>query len=257
MQVRRDRLLAIDVGNTSVDFCLFKDGRMSGRTRLTTGKDWKAFTRKIRPYRNRILGCVVSSVVPAVMPSLKRALAREIRVTPHVIGENIRVPISNRYRKPKQVGSDRLVNALAGFTTYGGPLLIIDFGTALTFDLINRRGDYLGGVIMPGPQIWLDSLAERTALLPRMVLHDPIRKTPALPGRTTEESVRAGALFGYAVLCEGMITHFKKQYGRRVRVMACGGQAKMIARYCKQIRYVDDTLTLRGLYLTYTKRVIR
>jgi type III pantothenate kinase len=250
----KDKILAIDIGNTSTDFCLFKKGKMTCRSRLETGKGWEPLLKRIRPDRAHIKGIIISSVVPSVVPSLKYLLRKVTQINPFVVGQNIKVPIINRYRRPKQVGQDRLVNAYAGIKNYGGPLLIVDFGTALTFDVVSQKGEYLGGVIMPGLRVWLDGLAERTALLPKITLKGR-PKVLALPGRTTYESMQSGVFLGFSDMCDGMVLRIRKKYGQKVRVIACGGQAELCVSYCKEISYVDSSLTLKGLYLIYTHKI--
>ena len=166
-----------------------------------------------------------------------------------IVGETIRCPIPNRYRNPKEVGQDRLVNAYAVLKQYGAPAIIVDFGTAITVDLVSKKGEYLGGVIAPGMGISLEALNEKTALLPRVRLNPP----PSLLGKDTEGSILSGAFHGFASLCDGLIAKLRKKYGFRIKSIVTGGHSYIISSYCKEIDYVNPHLTLEGLRLIFEK----
>jgi type III pantothenate kinase len=241
------------VGNTSTSFGIFQGKKLVKRAYSSTrdqSKKLKSLLGRSHPF---IQAVVVSSVVPRLLPKLKAQLRHSLQVELFVVKENIQVPIRNRYRNPKEVGSDRLVNALAGFRAFGGPLLVIDFGTALTFDWVNQRGDYMGGLIMPGMEIWLDALFERTALLPRIQIPLKMKKGP-LPGRSTRESIQLGALCAYAAMVDGLISLFQKQMGKRCKVVACGGRARRALQFTKRVHLIDLDLTLKGLNMLYFER---
>ena len=165
---------------------------------------------------------------------------------PGVLGEDIQAPVINRYRIPSQVGQDRLVNAAAAYEWYGGPAVIVDFGTAVTLDLVSRRREYLGGFIVPGLEVALAALAERTALLPRVGLKRP----KEFLGRDTRSSILSGLFHGYGAMCDGLVTRMKARYAPRARVVATGGHARLMAPFCRTLQVVNPDLTLQGLELT-------
>jgi type III pantothenate kinase len=159
------------------------------------------------------------------------------------------VPIKNLYRKPKQVGQDRLVNAYAGVILYGAPLIVVDFGTAITFDAVSKNKEYLGGMILPGLDISLHSLAERTALLPKIKLNKP----KEFIGRDTKDSILSGVVYGFAALTDDLTQRIKNRIGKSAKVIGTGGNIKLIRRYCRNIDKVDRDLTLKGLNLIYNR----
>ena len=249
-------LLALDVGNTSITVGLLRGGRLAGRGQIATGKPGvageyrkglKRLLRELKVPPGRIEGVVISSVVPRATAALKTALRGLVRPKPLVMGENVKAPVINRYRVPRQVGQDRLVNAAAARAFYGGPAIVVDFGTAVTIDLVSRRGEYMGGLIVPGLEIALEALADRTALLPRIGLTPPRE----FLGRDTRTSMSSGLFHGYGALCDGLVASMKRLHAPRARVIATGGHARMIAPFCRSIRVVDPDLTLRGLCLIY------
>jgi type III pantothenate kinase len=190
---------------------------------------------------------IVSSVVPKATVSLKRALRSLGFPRPLVLGETIQAPVINRYRIPSQVGQDRLVNAAAAYFLYGGPAIVVDFGTAVTIDLVNRGREYLGGLIVPGMEIALEALSSRAALLPKIKLTPPRE----LLGRDTVSSMKAGLFHGYGLLCDGIVHRLKAKYAPKAKVIATGGHARLIAPFCRTVQVVNRELTLRGLELTY------
>ena len=165
------------------------------------------------------------------------------------MGQNLKAPIKNMYKHPGQVGQDRLVNAVAAYNECGGSI-VVDFGTAVTFDVISGRNEYLGGLIFPGIRLSLENLSSKAALLPK------IKLTPSKPllGSDTAGSMRSGILNGYAALCEGVIKRLRLKCGRNLRVIATGGDAALLARYCSDIKKVDSDLTLKGLLLSYLSK---
>jgi type III pantothenate kinase len=164
-----------------------------------------------------------------------------------MVGPGIKTGLKIHYRDPKEVGADRIVAAMAAFKAYGGPLIIIDFGTATTYDVVSDEGDYLGGAISPGMGISVEALYERAARLQRVELKAP----PQVIGRTTVESMQAGIIFGFTAQVEGMVARIKKELGRDARVIATGGLSALIAEQTPVIELVDDRLMLEGLRLIY------
>lgn len=249
-------LLALDVGNTSITVGIFQGERLLHSGRIPTHgppnyksslrrllKNWKISSRCIE-------GAILSSVVPKATSVLKRLLKGWLQGPFLILGENVKAPIMNRYRIPSQVGQDRLVNAVAACELYGGPVVVVDFGTAVTFDLVNGKGEYLGGLIVPGVEIALEALTKRAALLPAIHLTAP----KELLGRDTVSSMKSGIFFGYSRLCDGVVEALKTKYARNAAVIATGGQASRIAPFCRRIQTVNPNLTLQGLQIIFQKK---
>ncbi|MCX5666307.1 MAG: type III pantothenate kinase [Candidatus Omnitrophica bacterium] len=189
---------------------------------------------------NRLDEAVVSSVVPLALARLVvelRRMSGTIKIT--IIGRDLKVPVKNMYRIKSEVGQDRLVNAFAAKALYGAPAVIVDLGTAITFDIISKRGDYLGGLILPGIGLSLSSLYRNTALLPKVEL----ASTSSIIGKDTVNSMRGGILFGFGAMCDGLVAQYKKILGRSIKVIATGGNARLIKRYAKSIQITDEDLT--------------
>ncbi len=241
-------LLAIDIGNTNIAFGLFRGRRLIKKARLLSRRIAKEKIKRAFSAYN-IEKVIICSVAPKVERQLIPILRRLFKTKPAVLGKDIKVPIKNLYKRPKQVGQDRLVNAYAGCMLYKPPLIIIDFGTAVTFDVISKSGAYLGGIITPGIELALDALAEKAALLPKIKLN----KTAPLLGKTTSESIRSGIFNGYAAMCDGLAARLKKRFGLKFRVVATGGNARLVSRYSNSIENVDEDLTLKGINLIFQK----
>ncbi len=239
-------LLAIDIGNTNITFGLFQEQRIIKRFNIVTN-DYSL--KKIKASLPKILigESIICSVVPGLTKILKKDLIRLLGKRPYIIGKDIRVPIKNLYRKPQQVGQDRLVNAYAGVVFYGSPLIAVDFGTAITFDLISKDKEYLGGMIFPGLQISLDVLAQRTALLPKIKLNRP----KEFIGRDTESSILSGVVYGAAAMTDTLTERLKEKIGRNTKVIGTGGNIALIKEYCRGFDKIDPDLTLKGLNIIY------
>lgn len=192
---------------------------------------------------------IICSVVPTVTGILASDLEKILSIRPYIIGKDLKVPIKNLYRKPKQVGQDRLVNAYAGVKLYGLPVIVIDFGTAITFDAISKESEYLGGMILPGLQISLDVLHERTALLPKVKLNKP----NGFIGKDTKNSMLCGIIYGFASLTDDLSERIKFKIGRNAKVIGTGGNINLIKKYCRNIDIIDRDLTLKGLRSIYKK----
>lgn len=239
-------LLAVDIGNTNISLGVFRGSKLVNRLNIPT----RSYSiRRLRRSLGRIDidGSIICSVVPNAARILKVDFKKLFNKKPYCLGDIVRVPIKNLYRKPKQVGCDRLVNAYAGIKLYGSPLIIVDFGTAITFDVISKSKEYIGGLILPGLGISLDALAQRTALLPRVKLEKPRE----FIGRDTKSSMLSGAVYGFAVLTENLTKRLKDKIGKQARVIATGGNVDLIKGYCKGFDKVDKDLTLKGLNLIY------
>ena len=240
-------LLAIDIGNTNINLGLFFGRRLLKRYIIPTGKkNYYPLLKKLLGKNKRRIGkIIVCSVVPKSTFILAKGLRKLLKLKPIIIGKNITVPIRNLYRKPKQVGQDRLVNAYAASTLYGAPLIIIDFGTAITFDVISKDKEYLGGMILPGLGISLEALYERTALLPKIKLSRP----KEFIGRDTRNSMLSGIIYGFAALTDDLASRIKKEIGKNALVIGTGGNIDLIGRYCRKINRIDPDLTLKGIAL--------
>lgn len=239
-------LLAIDIGNTNINFGVFKGKKIIKRFFVPT-KSYTPWHLKSKLKDCAINDAILCSVVSAVTPTLVKDLKKILKKAPIIIGKEIKVPLKNLYRKPRQVGQDRLVNAYAGVIFHKAPLVVIDFGTAITFDVISKNKEYLGGMILPGLHISLDALSERTALLPKVKLARP----KELIGRDTESSILSGIVYGVAALVDDLSSRIKQKIGKDARVVGTGGNAELIARYAKEIDKIDSDLTLKGLSLIY------
>jgi type III pantothenate kinase len=238
------KILAIDIGNTNITVGSFGNGRLLNKAKIPTGA-YSGYRAGLKRFLKGCGSVVISSVVPValsrVLVELKKCGAREIMVT----GRDIIVPVKNLYRRKGEVGQDRLVNAFAAKRLYGSPAVIVDFGTAITFDIVSRKGEYVGGLILPGIEMGLKSLYERTALLPRIEL----KEAADVIGKDTVSSMRGGILFGYGALVDGLVAKYRSILGPRIKVIATGGNASLVSRYAGSVDVVDDDLTLKGLSL--------
>lgn len=241
-------ILTIDVGNSKTVFGLFEGKRLKKTWRAPSEE--RALVPQIRRFPRNLEGVIVSSVVPRLNKTIKRCRAPSVIF----VTTKLKMPVRIRVKNPHSVGADRIVNAVGAYTKWGRkgshaglPLLIIDLGTATTFDVVTSRGDFLGGAIAPGLKIVNEALAEKCAQLPLV----PLGRPKKVIGQTTAEAIRSGVFLGYLSLVEGMIARFKKKLGPRLRVIATGGLSRLIAKDCKQIEKIDPFLTLKGLRILY------
>jgi len=242
-------LLAIDIGNTNINCAVFRDKKIIRRFAIPSVK-YQAQKIKKALGRLRIKTTVICSVVPSLTKNLKKDLRKILGQPPYIIGKEIKVPIKNLYRKPRQVGQDRLVNAYAGVMLYGQPLIVVDFGTAITFDVVSKDREYLGGMILPGLEISLLCLNQRTALLPKVKLARP----QEFIGRDTRDSILSGIVYGFAALSDDLVMRIKKKIGKDTKVIGTGGNINLIGRYCQRLDKIDRNLTLKGLQLISLKK---
>jgi len=242
-------LLAIDIGNTNVNFALFKNKIIKKKFITPTKEIHKYKTIIKRIFKNKIDNCIICSVAPFQTKILVKEIKKKLLKAPFITGKNCFVPIKNLYQKPKEVGQDRLVNAYAAISLYGAPLIAIDFGTAITFDVISKKKEYLGGAIIPGLNISLETLARNTALLPKIQLNRP----KDLIGRNTKDSMLSGIIYGFAALTDDLTLRIKEKIGRDAKVIGTGGNIKLIKKYCRQINKTNPDLTLRGLNMLFSK----
>ncbi|NQT00058.1 MAG: type III pantothenate kinase, partial [Candidatus Omnitrophica bacterium] len=238
-------LLAVDIGNTNIKLALFKGSKIVRVWRITTEKgksrqQYERLLRKLFADHLKAEQVIVCSVVPKLTTKFSQVLFSIFKARPLVLGRDIIAPIKNLYKRPRQVGQDRLANAVAAFNKYGGPVIIVDFGTALTFDVVSARGSYLGGIIVPGMELSLNALTGNADLLPKVKLVDPGR----LLGQDTVSSSTSGMIYGYAFLVEGLLRQLRRKLGAGVKVVATGGRAGLMLGYCKSIRRLSEHLTL-------------
>lgn len=252
-------ILAIDVGNTNIVLGVFKGRQLLTHWRLSSSKDnsedeygimlLNLFKHAKLDYRD-ITGIIISSVVPNKMYSLELMCRKYFGIKPLVVGPGIKTGINIRYDNPKEVGADRIVNAVAGYEIYGGPLIIIDFGTATTYCVISDKGEYLGGCIAPGIRISTDALFEHAAKLPRVELVKP----PQVICKNTVSSMQAGIIYGYVGQVDYIVRKIKQELGApHAKVIATGGLAKMIAEESELVDETNELLTLEGLRIIYER----
>jgi type III pantothenate kinase len=251
-------LLTIDVGNTNTVLGVFRGEQLLANWRLTTAREqtvdeYGVLTRNLFSLagldRDGIGGVIISSVVPPVNWTLgemaKRYLGRRALFVEPGVKTGMAVLVDN----PLEVGADRIVNGVAAFHEYGGPCVVVDFGTAITFDVISAKGEYLGGVIAPGLGISSEALFARAARLPRVEIKDPGK----VIGTNTVTHMQAGLYYGAVDMVDGMLARIKAELGADVPVVATGGQARLVARGSKHIKHTDEFLTLKGLRLIWEK----
>jgi type III pantothenate kinase len=240
-------LLAIDIGNTNIAFGIFSGGdKIKHAFNIPTGNyTLNKLRRSLRQFK--MDNAIICSVVPKVSRKIEKDLSIFLGRQPYIVGKHIRVPIKNLYLNPQAVGQDRLVNAYAGIKLYGAPLVVVDFGTAVTFDAISKRKEYLGGMILPGLGISLEALNQRTALLPKIKLEEP--KT--FIGRDTKDSMLSGVIYGFSSLTDSLIARLKDKLGQRTKAIGTGGNINLIAKYCRKLEAKDINLTLKGLNMLF------
>ena len=249
-------LLAIDSGNTNIVFAVFgDDGTVMGEWRSSTDANktadefgiWLEQLIHLQGLaRTDITSAIVSTVVPATLFSLKLLCQKYFDCTPLVIGEpDVNLGIEVQVDRPDDVGADRLVNTVAAHERYGGPLIVVDFGTATTFDVVGADGSYQGGVIAPGVNLSLEALHQAAARLPRIAVERPEQ----IIGKATVPAMQTGIFWGYVGLIEGLVSRIRTEYGANdMPVIATGGLAPLFARASDTICETDADLTLRGLF---------
>jgi type III pantothenate kinase len=249
-------LLCIDIGNTNITLGLFDGDRLGPHWRIRTIHDKMPDEYGItmdQLFRHRgcrsqqVTGVAIASVVPPLTPVFVQACHEYVGRDPLVVDAGVRTGVPIRYENPRDVGADRVVDAVAVRALYGVPACVVDFGTATTFDAVSAEGDYLGGAIAPGIGIAAQALFERTAKLPRVELARP----PSVIGTNPPHSIQSGLLYGYVGLVEGMVARFRAELGPTMRVVGTGGLAEIIARETSVIKVVDPWLTLHGLRIVH------
>jgi type III pantothenate kinase len=249
-------LLAIDVGNTNTVFALYRERDLVGQWRLSTSRERTAEEyaatliqlMRLKGFSHEQVGAVViSSVVPQAVIGLRWMSRDFFGCRAFVVGEDLEYPIKVNLTNPREVGADRVVNAVAARKRYQPPLIIVDFGTATTFDVVNEAGDYCGGAIAPGINLSLEALHRAAAKLPRIAVEPPER----VIGRSTVEAMQSGVFWGYVGLIEGLVGRIQAEYGRPMAVVGTGGLAPLFAKRCPALQHIDRDLTMAGLLEIY------
>ncbi len=253
-------LLAIDIGNTNIVFAIFDDGgNIAGQWRLSTIpeitadelSDW--LDRELASAgieKNKISAAIISTVVPVMLGELKNLCQLYIGKDPMVVGEaGVNLGIDVLVDKPDEVGADRLVNAASVAANYNAPLIVVDFGTATTFDVIDENGNYAGGVIAPGINLSLEALHMATAKLPRVEVAKPAN----VIGKATKPAMQSGIYWGYVSIIEGIVKRIKDELGLEMDVIATGGLASLFSEGTDVITSVDSDLTINGLYAIWNR----
>jgi type III pantothenate kinase len=249
-------LLCIDIGNTNIVLGLYREEKLAAHWRIATdhqrlADEYAVLMMGLFSHRGYGVGDVDGIAIASVVPPLTGTFVSLSETCfdrkPLVLDTGVRTGVRVRYDNPRDVGADRIANAVATHQLYGGPACVVDFGTATTFDAISAEGDYLGGAIAPGIVIAMEALFARTAKLPRIDLTRP----PKAVGSNTVQAIQSGVLFGYVGLVEGMVTRFRQELGPDMKVIATGGLGEIIARETDVIQFVDPWITLNGLRLIY------
>lgn len=251
-------ILAIDMGNTNIVIGCIDNEKIYFEERLSTEKTKTAleyafgFKTVLELYNiscDEIEGAIISSVVPSLTKVLAEAVTKIIGKTPFVVGPGLKTGLNIHMDNPRQVGSDLIVDAVAGIAEYGAPLIVIDMGTATTMSVVDKNKNYIGGVIMPGLRLSVEALASGAAQLFNVGLEAPKQ----VIGKNTSDCMKSGIVMGNAACIDGMIDRFEEELGYPVKVVATGGMSKVVIPLCKHDIVVDDSLLLKGLNVIYQK----
>ncbi len=255
-------LLAIDIGNTNIALGVYNGKKLSNHWRLVTQPErtadeygalisYLASSRGLG--REQIHAIIVSCVVPPMLSLVQELGESFFGVTPLIVGPGIKTGMPVLYDSPKDVGADRICNGIAAYERYHDACIVVDFGTATTFDFVSREGEYLGGSIAPGLLISVEALFQRTSKLPRV----EIIKPKEVVGKSPVHSIQSGIFYGYVGLVEGIVRQIQKESRARAKVIATGGLAPLIAPECSVISEVDEFLTLDGLRIVYQRNAVQ
>lgn len=254
-------LLAVDVGNSQTHIGLWRADELVSQWRI--GTDQRRSSDELAlifqellgfadlSFPKSVTGVIIASVVPRITTTLRDMIQRYFHLQPIVVGPGIKTGVPILYENPREVGADRVANAVAAYSLYGGPVIVVDFGTATTFDAISDKGEYLGGAIAPGVEISTHALFSLTAQVPGVEVSMP----RSVIGRTTAESVRAGIVLGTASMVDGMVERISKELLCAPPVVATGGLASWVIEQCSRIDHFQPNLTLFGLRMVYERNV--
>ena len=251
-------LLAIDVGNTNIVYGVFDGAKLVQQFRVESSKnrtadEYAVALRQLLAMRGvepeDVTAAIVASVVPSLTDPMLDLVCRGFGKEALVVGPGIRTGMAILYENPREVGADRIVNAVAAYERYKGGVIVVDFGTATTFDCVSPKGEYLGGVICPGINISADALFQRAAKLPRVEIARP----PRVVGKNTLHSMQSGIVYGYVSLVDGLVDRIQEELDFPCATCATGGLARVIAPLTKNVKDIDDDLTLVGLRILYER----
>ena len=253
-------LIAIDIGNTNITIGLFRESELVSTWRFSTDSqktsdEYGLLLKQVMSYNNikvaQIEEAAICSVVPPLTPTFESLCKTYMHVNPLTVVAETKTGIKVLYDSPRDVGTDRIVDAAAAHHMYGGPCIIVDLGTATVFDAVNERAEYLGGAIAPGMIVSADSLYRATSQLRRVELNAPDQAI----GKNTTHSIQSGLVFGYSELIKGMIARFKKEIGTDATAIATGGQATIVKDHVGEFDYIDPDLTLKGLQIVHSLNI--
>jgi len=255
-------IIAVDIGNTNIVVGGFDEDKIifveristdASKTELEYVVQFNALSQIYNVAKESISGAIISSVVPPLNKIIATAIKKFAGIDPMIVGPGIKTGINILMDNPAAVGADLIVNAVAGLKKYGYPLIMIDMGTATTISVIDDKRNYVGGTIMPGVRVSLDSLVNRTSQLPKIALEKPSK----VVGKNTIDCMKSGIVMGQAASMDGMIDRIWKELGYETKVVATGGLANVIIPNCTHNIVVDDALTLIGLKIIYEKNIAR
>ncbi|PZX02817.1 pantothenate kinase [Psychrobacillus insolitus] len=253
-------ILVLDAGNTNIVLGVYDKDMLIHHWRMETdrlktedeyGMQVKAFFAHANITFEQIEGIIISSVVPPIMFSLEAMCKKYFDIKPIIVGPGVKTGLNIKYENPREVGADRIVNAVAAIHEYGTPLIIVDFGTATTYCFVNEKGDYMGGAIAPGVGISMEALFTRASKLPRIELTRPDH----VIGKNTVSAMQSGIIYGFVGQVEGLVSRMKKLSKQNPQVIATGGVASLIGAETTVMDIIDPLLTLKGLYLIYQRNL--
>ncbi len=252
-------LLVVDVGNTQTHFGTYRGDELVEHWRMATvrqatadqlGASLRSLLRLRGVELSELKGSIVSSTVPELAPEWVQVGERYLSHETVVVGPGVKTGMQIRLDNPRELGADRLVNAVAAYDRVKAACVVVDFGTAITYDVVSEEGEHLGGLIQPGVEISLEALSERGAKLPKIDLLPP----RTVIGKSTVEAIRGGVLYGYSSAVDGIVGRIRAELGSNVHTIATGGLAGVVVPFCESIDEIDPDLTLRGLYLIWHKQ---